>query len=324
VSWSRLLRLAVAVGLTAFVLYKSHPADVLRVATGADPRWIGLAIALVLIDRTLMGYRWLALLCVLTPGTRPSFVAIIRVFFVSTFVGTFLPSVGGDVYRAYALSRLRVSGVESAASVLMDRMLGVLSILMAGVAALFVARSMSLDPGIYLTLGIAAVACAVAGVMIFSDRAEAIAQSVVARLPYARAQRLAAGLVDAMRRYSGFRGTLATVTLVSIAVQVIRILQAYCLGRALGIDASVGIYFVLIPIVLLIMLLPITVNGLGTSQAAFPWLFGQAGVAAAPAVALSILFVALGVVGNLPGGLLYAIGSPVDPVDNAARNAPRS
>ena len=308
---TRLLRLLVAVGLTAFVLYKSHPADVLHAGASADLRWIGAAVALVLIDRTLMAYRWLTLLCVLTPGTRPSFGSVLRVFFVSTFVGTFLPSIGGDVYRAYSLARLQVSGVESAASVLMDRMLGVLSILTAGVAALVLARGMALDPGVFITLIVAALACAAAAILIFSDRAEAWAQSIVIRIPGVRAQRIALGLLDAMRRYSNYHGALLNVVFVSILVQVIRILQAYFLGRAIGIDAAVSSYFVLIPIVLLIMLLPITVNGLGTSQAAFPWLFGQAGVPAAPAVALSILFVALGIVGNLPGGLLYAVGAPV-------------
>jgi hypothetical protein len=54
------------------------------------------------------------------------------------------------------------------------------------------------------------------------------------------------------------------------------------------------------------MLLPITINGLGTSQAAFVWLFGGIGVARPQAFTLSVLFVALGLVGNLPGGLLYA------------------
>jgi hypothetical protein len=92
----------------------------------------------------------------------------------------------------------------------------------------------------------------------------------------------------------------------SVAVQTIRVAQAYCLGRAIAIDLPLSTYFVLIPIVLLVMLLPITVNGLGTSQYAFDVLFGQAGVAAPQAVALSILFVALGIVGNLPGSILYA------------------
>src|SRR5205085_6070523 len=86
-----------------------------------------------------------------------------------------------------------------------------------------------------------------------------------------------------------------------------RIVQAYCLGRSLGIDAGPAAYFAFIPVILLIMLLPITVNGLGTSQAAFVWFFARVGIANAPAFVLSLLFVGLGVVGNLPGGFLYAI-----------------
>ena len=56
------------------------------------------------------------------------------------------------------------------------------------------------------------------------------------------------------------------------------------------------------------MLLPITINGLGTGQAAFLWTFGAAGVGKPEALALSILFIALGILGNLPGGVLYALG----------------
>jgi hypothetical protein len=56
------------------------------------------------------------------------------------------------------------------------------------------------------------------------------------------------------------------------------------------------------------MLLPVTFNGIGTSQAGFVWFFARVGVEAPSAFALSVMFVALGVVGNLPGGILYATG----------------
>ena len=59
------------------------------------------------------------------------------------------------------------------------------------------------------------------------------------------------------------------------------------------------------PLIVLVMQLPVTVFGLGTTQLAFLWFFGQVGVADADAVALSVLFLALGLVGALPGGLLY-------------------
>ena len=78
-------------------------------------------------------------------------------------------------------------------------------------------------------------------------------------------------------------------------------------------------YFALVPIILLIVLMPITINGIGTTQAGFVWLFGRAGVASAPAFALSVLFLAIAVVGNLPGGLLYLIGGKLRELGDAPR-----
>jgi hypothetical protein len=104
-------------------------------------------------------------------------------------------------------------------------------------------------------------------------------------------------------------------------VQILRIVQAYFLGRALGIEAGLDTYFAFIPIILIVMLLPITMNGLGTSQATFVLFFAAAGVPAPGAFALSVLFVALGIVGNLPGGILWA-RSGLEPATVGLPNAP--
>jgi glycosyltransferase 2 family protein len=305
-SLSRILRIAVAVGLTAVILWKADPGAVFRTAAQADVWWGLAAVLLVMIDRGLMAWRWMDLLCALTPGSRPPFLTVLRTFFVSTFIGSFLPSIGGDAYRAYALSQHVVRLSESAASVLMDRVLGVLAIALVGGIAVVLSPRAGVGLAIVLPLACAAVACAVVAAAVFSDSAASIAQAFAARVPWRAAQRAGFSLTEAMRRYSKHHVELVRVLLASAGVQAIRVVQAYCLGRAIGIDLPLGAYFLIIPIVLLVMLLPITVNGLGTSQIAFDYLFGQAGVPSAQSVALSILFVALGVVGNLPGGILYA------------------
>ena len=95
-----------------------------------------------------MSLRWIGLLSALTPGSRPRFGVVLRIFFISTFVGNFVPSVAADMYRAYALARHDVRLSESAASVLMDRVLGVLSMVLVGAAALLAARDLVAQPGI--------------------------------------------------------------------------------------------------------------------------------------------------------------------------------
>jgi uncharacterized protein (TIRG00374 family) len=302
------IRIAVAVGLTAYILWQTNPAQVASAAASADWRWIGAAVALVLLDRALMAYRWMVLLCALAPGTRPPFAAVLRIFFVSTFVGSFLPSLAGDVYRAYSLSRLRVSGVEAAASVIMDRALGVLSMVLVAIAALAFAHNMLALPGVLPTLLVAGAACAVGAAGIYSERVASMALAVAARLPGQPTRRLASGLVDSVRRYAHHHAELTNVLASSIAVQMIRVLQAYCLGVAIGVAAPMWAYFVFIPVIVIVMQIPVTIMGLGTSQFAFPLLFGEVGVPAPEAVALSILFVALAIIGNLPGGVLYLTG----------------
>jgi hypothetical protein len=314
------LRLAVALGLTAYILWKIDPALVWQHAAGARSGPLLAAILLVVVDRTLMAWRWLWLLVPFAPravgpapdGSRPriGLGAILHVFFVSTFVGTFLPaSVGGDAVRATALARLGVPMADAVASVFMDRVLGVLGVLAMAVAGLWLARDLPARPEVVATvlaaLAITAAGCSAVAAAVFSTRVAAFLIALVQRLPWVRVHAAGSAIVGAVQRYAAHHGLLGAVTLASIGVQVLRVLQAWCLGLGLGIDAPLSVYFAFIPVILLVMLLPITVNGLGTSQVAFVLFFGTAGVPRPAAFALSVLFVALGVVGNLPGGLLW-------------------
>lgn len=305
----RLLRLLVAFGLTAILLWKSDPRAVLAAAAGADWRLIGCAVVLVFFDRALMAYRWLMLLCTVDRARRPSLAATMRVFFVSTFVGTFLPaSVGGDAVRAYSIAKLDVDAGDAVASVLMDRMLGVASILVMALVGLLLARDLAGNVAILFSLAVTAAVCGAALLLIFSVRAATLATKAVALAPWPAVRQGAGRVLQSIRGYAVYHRQLANVLVCSIGVQALRILQAYYLGRSLGIDVPLSGYFAFVPLILLIMLLPLTINGIGTSQAAFVWFFARANVPAASAFALSVLFVALGIVGNLPGGLLYAVG----------------
>jgi uncharacterized protein (TIRG00374 family) len=307
------LRALVAAGLTAYLLWKSHPRDVLAAAAGAAWQPIAIAIALVLVDRSLMAYRWVILLCTVAPASRPPLAGVMRIFFVSTFVGTFLPaSVGGDAVRAFSLARLGVATEDAVASVLMDRVLGVASVLAMALIGLAFAGGMADNAAVMSALVAAAAVCATTLLLVFSRRAADQMARVVNALPFRRLRHGAERVLRSIRSYASHPGPLVNVLACSIAVQILRIVQAYYLGHGLAVEAPLTTYFAFVPVILLIMLLPITFNGIGTSQAAFVWFFSRVGVPAATAFALSVLFVALGVVGNLPGGVLFVTRSGDD------------
>jgi len=304
----RVFRVLVAAGLTAYLLWRSDPSAVLQASTRADLTWLLASVVLVLVDRSLMADRWIRLLCIVEPKNQPPLKRLLEIFFVSTFVGTFLPSsIGGDAVRAYSLSREGVGGPDAVATVFMDRMLGVASLLLMSVAGLAVARDLASNGVVLVSLALTATVSLVTMLLIFSERMGVWLVRVASAVPIDAVRRAGGGVIESVRRYAHHHVALLVVLASSVGVQMLRVVQAYCLGRALGIDAGLSVYFAFIPLILLVMLLPVTINGLGTGQAAFVWFFARAGVESAPAFALSILFVlALQLVGNLPGAVIYA------------------
>jgi glycosyltransferase 2 family protein len=304
-----LFRFAFAAALLIYTFWRANPRDVWDVCTHAAIAPLLVAVALVLVDRALMVYRWFVLLRPLERRNLPPFWTILRIFFVSTFVGTFLPaSIGSDAVRAYSLANHQVPIADAMASVVLDRLLGVLSVLLMALVGLAIARDLAASRAVMLALGVTSLACVVAAVLIFSDAADRLAERIISKLPWNRVRRGTSSLFAAIRRYSTHHTALGNVLVGSIAVQVLRVIQAYYLGMSIGMRQPLVAYFAFVPLILLIMFLPITANGIGTGQAAFLWLFSRAGTPRDESFALSVLFVALGIVGNLPGAVYYLKG----------------
>lgn len=304
---STILRLLVAVALTALILWRSDPAAIWAALSQAAWPWLAGACLLVVADRALMASRWIALLRPVGK-TLPSGATLARIFFVSTFVGTFLPpTVGSDAVRAWSLAREGTSGSGALASVLLDRLLGVISILLTAVLGLALLPDMLRETWVDIALAAAAIGCACALAVVFSTRLDDLLRRTLVRLP-GRWHKPLDRVLDALQAYRDERTMLVQVLMASVIVQILRVAQAWMLGRSLGITLPLVSYLAAIPIILLVMLLPVAPAAIGTSQWAFMLAFRRFGVPDTLSIALSVLFVALGVVGNLPGALFYIFG----------------
>jgi uncharacterized protein (TIRG00374 family) len=300
--------------MVALLLY-ADPRAVGHVLSGTRWTWIVLAVGTVIVDRMANAYRWLLLLRATEHGRHVPLGTAMHVFFVSGFLGSFLPgSVGGDAVRALSLSRLHVAPSDAFASVVVDRMLGVASVLVMAAGGLVLVGNLFSWAAITamtlpVLLGVAGI-----GVLIFDRRfVPGLATTwLERRLP--GLHRVVAKALRAIAQYGDARRTLVTVFVLSIGVQILRTFEAWMLGQALGIEAALQWYFAVLPIVILVMLLPTSVAGLGTGALAFQVLFAPVGVDAADSFALALLFSALGIVGALAGGVLFMTGREAPPV----------
>jgi hypothetical protein len=257
-------------------------------------------LALVALDRVIMIYRWVLLL-------RASGVAITTakaadIFLVSSFVGSFLPAgVGADMARAYSLRNHILEGGEALASVVVDRLLGTLSLGLMGVVGLLAWTSDASSD--WRVLAVIAVLIVISIGAFWADHA---VKAVLADRAHAtRAGRALLRLTDAVSRYRDRKGTLAAVFFWSVAIQVIRIVEAYALGLGLGLTVPFSYYLLFMPLGLLMLLLPISVSGFGLPQGVFVWMLRPMGVPDEASFALSTLIIVTGLAGNIPGLLLW-------------------
>ena len=90
-------------------------------------------------------------------------------------------------------------------------------------------------------------------------------------------------------------------------LQINVILHYYFVGKALQIDIPLIDYFIFIPIVLIILTIPITINGLGLREALYMTIFASYGILNSSAVSFSLVAdIVFAVIIGLLGGIIYA------------------
>ena len=296
-----LVTIAVLVYLGTRIDMGDAAAAMLRVPAGV----LLAVMTLVAIDRVVMVIRWVLLLK--SSGIDISATSAARIYLVSSFLGNFLlAGIGAEAMRAWSLGRRTNESSEAVASVAVDRLLGLLSIVMLGSFGT-IAWTGDPDRAVERTvIVVAALVCIGSAAMLWAD---VVLRAIVpTRWLTGGAGGGLLRLVDAVGRYRGRRGTMGVVLGLSIVVQCLRIGQAWLLGIGLGIVVPFQYYLVFMPIGLLALLLPVSVGGFGVPQGVIVWLLHPRGVPDAQSFALATLIVLTGFVGNLPGMLLY-VGS---------------
>jgi uncharacterized membrane protein YbhN (UPF0104 family) len=294
------IRALVTVAVLALILRKIDGGDTLRAIGRLDLLALAFVAVLLAIDRAVMVLRWIVLLR--AAGQPISTKSATWIYLVSSFVGSFLPAgVGADLARAYTLTQRTSQGGAAIASVAADRLLGLISILLVGLAGAVFWRRGTEGNTVLMAGAVLGVIASVA--FLWADAwVRALMPAAIARRRIGiRALRYA----DALAAYRGHRGAVAIVLVLSIGVQLLRILQAYILGQGIGIDVPFGYYLLFMPIGLIALLLPISISGFGAPQALMVWLLTPVGVPETDALALTTLIVLSGIAANLPGAILY-------------------
>ena len=307
---SRPVKAAAGIAVTAlcaaYILWQIDVSQTIHILRTASWGWFLGAIAIMGLSVWPMAWRWQRLLR--ARGIRDDLGWLVRTYFVSYTAGQVLPtSIGGDAARIYETTKRHPGhGAPVTGSVLLERALGGAATLILAAIGFGLAIGYY-DVGGYLWIELGfVVAAVVGGFALFSRRARgplARTRPLLRRLKLEKPLRAAYEGIHGYRDHTRLMIGVMTLTL---AVQAVRVLAIWMTGKAVGVELSPRPYYVMGPLLFLVMLVPFTINGLAVREAFFVSFLTQLGVSADRAFATGFLFFVVTIALALPGAAILA------------------
>lgn len=303
-------QLGLGLGLIAFLLIRVGGSAGVGVAfrtAAANWPWLVLAVGITVFCFLACVVRWQMLLAM--QGLKLRFSRTASLYLIGQFFSSLLPgATSGDVVKAYyAAKESQQLKTEAVTTVFIDRFIGMLALVVFVVVVLtwrirFV-WSMPQTRMLAIVYGGLLLAAVVGVGIVVRTRRQGGVVVTGWRLQFLRAY-------EALRHSFSAPGALAAMMVLSIANHAAFVVVEYALARAVGAPLSMADCMTVFPIINAAAALPLAPGGLGTRDAAAVFLLGLLGVAAAPAMSISLLVYGVMLLFSLIGGVVFLVYAP--------------
>jgi len=275
---------------------------------------LGIAVGALFIlslNIYVSSYKWKILLS--AQGILLSLRKLSNCYWISTFFGNYLPTnFGGDVVRLMMLDELGRSA-QVAASIVLERITGFIILISWTVFSLIMRpnyfKAGHLLPVIWIVVGLGIFAILI--LFWFGDKLTALRgilfknKSTGVFKIFIKIQKM----MDAIAHYRGKRKEILLSFIFSILFYIIILIFNYLVLISVGSDLSLREVFFVTPVIPLVSMLPLSLNGIGISEGAYVIFYSQAGLQPSEAFAAAVVrrFIHLAV--SLVGGFLW-MGKP--------------
>ena len=291
---------------TAYLLWKIDVGETAGLVRDAHVGYLVAAVAVMLGPVVPMAWRWQRLLA--ARGIHERLPWLTRAYLTSYAAGQVLPTaIGGDAMRIFETARRHAGRTgDIAGSVLLERALGGIATL--ALAAVGFALALGrYDVGPYLWIeGAFVLGAIVLAFLFFSRSLRRPLSRLVPLLRRLRVERPLRALYEGIHAYRARPALLLGVSALTLGLQAIRVLAIWLAAEAAGANLSPRVFYVMGPLLFLVILVPFTINGLAVREAFFVSFLGQVGVDADTAFASGFLFFVVTVALAVPGGIVLA------------------
>lgn len=300
------LRIFVSAGLVLFLFWimRDSIGDVASTIKRANRPLLLVSFLLFAVTMGLFGIRLRTIMK--AQNLAISLKEIVHLTFVGHFFNNFLPTTaGGDIVKAYYVSKKTGRKLHSVACILLDRLLGIFTfVIIVLIVALFV-KGVFISKIIKIFLVATISGFFIIGIVLFSKR---VAKKVplldsISRL--FKAEEKMKGLYDLIYNYKAHLGLLLTAIAISLLLQSGMFCSIYLIIRSLGFSIPLKNVFLLMPIIATASMAP-SINGLGVRESAFVFFFSPL-VGKEGAFAISLLWLGVNFCVSLIGGGIYIL-----------------
>jgi uncharacterized membrane protein YbhN (UPF0104 family) len=301
------LKLFIRIGITVILLGMVYgKADRIALLKTFESLSLGTVLVLCLLytgGQLLSAVRWRMFIA--ETGMHRSFNTILRAYFFGMLVNIVgIGTVGGDVARAIALRPKKGEGTASLASVIADRVFGLITLVTIG--ALF---SIFVQPAV---LGPWVVPGCIATVLALSAMWFLGPKTVVRFLPQGRFRTMGERASQAFPTGSA---SLLRVTWISIVFHSTQIFMHIYMARMLGADLPAAYLFAVVPLINTAASMPLSVQGIGIRESLYMLFFTPAGVPHEVCLAFGAMWILTVTLVSAVGGFLLPPVAEEGPVE---------
>lgn len=297
-------KLAVSGLLICYLLRKLDLSVICGYLKEVNPSWIVIAVCLLGVGRLITGWRWRVLLNI--QGIHIPFPTILSFLFVSNFFNTFLPStIGGDAMRASDSSRHSRLPAESITTIVVERMMGICALAtIAFVCFLYrVGSNGNLLP-FFWPVSLLVILTYAALILVLNRRLAEFAAAAVGKTHLKGVSRRIRKVSSVLSELKRDKASMLKAGLLSLLLQVNVIIFTYVAALSVNLRIPLIDFFVIVPIILVILILPVSINGIGLRENAYALMFAGY-ITGEEAVALSWVLLALSLFLGGVGGIFY-------------------
>ncbi len=241
-------------------------------------------------------------------------VSIFNAFVVAMagyFFNNFVPSaMGADLFKGVYLSHGSNKVKEVFSSILVDRVIGLITLIMIAFGAMLSHQELFADKNVSRMILLMTVAALGVCLFFMSKSLARFLKPLLQLLPHKRGIDILRNFYDAIHGYKQHPLVVLQAVVISIVVQVLFFTSIYLLATAIHLNVALNLFLVFIPLVSLAAIAP-SLNGLGVRDVMFVYFFGKycsEEGALAIAVLIDALFISLGLV----GGVVFALAGKMD------------